>query len=141
MGDGGWGMGLAPTAPLGARSGLRRMAGASDRPRPHPLSPIPHSLFWFFVPTWSHKLRLLGSAVLLSFLFCSLLLGHRRQEGLREVRHFDLLVRRQRAHEARRDHHQQFVRALARRAAAEEVPQDGNISQPWHLIHALHYAV
>src|SRR4030081_1469020 len=56
---------------------------------------------WFLVSTRSYKFGLLHVFFLLRFL-----LLHRRKERLLHVRQFGFLLRRQRPHEVRRDHHQ-----------------------------------
>ncbi len=100
-------------------------------------------LLWFLIPTGSYEFRLLLRAVRLGLL--DLLILHvffnGRQEWLREVRQLGFLFRRKRFDEVRRDDHQQLVGRFLGRAAAEELPQNRDISQAAHLGQRLRDAI
>src|SRR6185437_2150808 len=85
-------------------------------------------VFWNLLPTRSYKLRLI---VLLAF---ALLFRGGRQERLRKIEHFHLLVGRERAHQMRSNHNQQFVVAFLLAPALEQLAQNGNIAQAGNFI-------
>src|SRR5258708_4145894 len=94
--------------------------------------------FWFLVPTRSYKFRLL---LVLRPFFLRLLLLHSRQKWLDRIRQLSLFVRREGTDEPRCYHHQQLIVGLGRGSAAEQLPQDWNVAEPFHLVDGLDDAI
>src|ERR1700736_5054774 len=98
------------------------------------MAPLRLFRFWFLISTWPYEFRLIRAgrrAVLFSFLL--LLFLYRRQKYFGKHRQLGLLVRRERFDEVRRDHNQQLVCRFLNRGALEEVSENRNIAQIFHL--------
>src|SRR6202035_4831986 len=95
----------------------------------------PLFLGWFLISTWSYEFRLIwvGRLAALLITFLLLLFLYRRQEYFREIRQLRFLIRRKRFHKMRRDHHQQLVCRFLNGAALEEISENRNVAEIFHL--------